>query len=54
MSDSQGQGVNIEKTINKSASQPFIGASQSYSRLSCNPEIQSIVKTKQDEVIICL
>lgn len=50
VSDSQGQLNQTERTINKSASQPFIGTSQPYNRLAWNPELQEQVKTKRDEV----
>lgn len=50
VSESQGQGNNPERTINKSASTPFIGASQPYNRLAWNPEMSGQTKLKQDEV----
>lgn len=39
-----------ERTINKSASQPFIGANQSSTRIGWNPDVSGQVKAKQDEV----
>lgn len=39
-----------ERTINKSASQPFIGANQPYNRLTWNPEMSGQTKAKQEEV----
>lgn len=39
-----------ERTINKSASQPFIGANQPTSRLGWNSEITGQAKAKQEEV----
>lgn len=46
MSESQGQ----ERTINKSASTPFIGASQPYNRLAWNTDLTGQTKQKQEEV----
>lgn len=44
-------GQSGERTINKSASQPFIGANQpSTTRLGWNSEISGQAKAKQDEV----
>lgn len=51
VSESQGQANSgPERTINKSASTPFIGASQPYNRLGWNADISGQTKSKQDEV----
>lgn len=39
-----------EKTINKSASQPFLGASQPHNRLGWNADVSGQTKVKEDEV----
>ncbi|XP_044254931.1 coronin-7 isoform X2 [Tribolium madens] len=49
LSESQGQ-TNPERTINKSASTPFIGASQPYNRLAWNPDLNEKTKLKQEEL----
>ncbi|RZC40501.1 coronin-7 [Asbolus verrucosus] len=50
LSESQGQVNSTERTINKSASTPFIGASQPYNRLGWNAEITGQTKLKQEEI----
>lgn len=49
LSDSQGQAV-VERPINKSASQPFIGATQPFNRLGWNVEMSGQTKAKQEEI----
>ncbi|XP_972622.1 coronin-7 isoform X2 [Tribolium castaneum] len=49
LSESQGQ-TNPERTINKSASTPFIGASQPYNRLAWNADLNEKTKMKQEEL----
>lgn len=48
---SDSQNTNVERTMNKSASQPFIASSQPYNKLNWNPELSGQVKIKQQEVI---
>lgn len=50
MSESQGVTSANERTMNKSASQPFIGGNQPYNRLAWNSDISGQTKAKQDEV----
>lgn len=53
VSEAQGQAnTGPERTINKSASTPFIGASQPYNRLGWNADISGQAKSKQEEVCI--
>ncbi|KAJ8951735.1 hypothetical protein NQ318_012586 [Aromia moschata] len=49
LSESQGQ-PNIERTINKSASSPFIGGSQPYNRLGWGSDVSGQLKNKQEEL----
>jgi coronin-7 len=50
LSESQGQVNSSDRTINKSASSPFIGASQPYNRLAWNAELTGQTKMKQEEI----
>lgn len=52
LSESQGQAGNVagERTINKSASTPFIGASQPFNRLGWNADMSGQTKSKQEEI----
>ncbi|CAG9762430.1 unnamed protein product [Ceutorhynchus assimilis] len=49
LSESQPQGQE-NRTINKSASSPFIGTSKPYNKLAWNPELTEQTKNKQEEI----
>ncbi|XP_049826168.1 coronin-7 isoform X2 [Aethina tumida] len=50
LSESQGQAGSGERTINKSASTPFIGSNQPYNRLGWNADLATQTKSKQEEI----
>ncbi|XP_076251127.1 coronin isoform X1 [Rhynchophorus ferrugineus] len=50
LSDNQPQTNQENRTINKSASSPFIGVSKPYNRLGWNADVSGQTKNKQDEI----
>ena len=52
VSESQALMSSNERTMNKSASQPFIGGNQPHNRLAWNSDLSGQTKAKQDEVSV--